>query len=182
MAKGFNGNQEGKKRMKVFFSSFLNRMRRMNSTPIQPICNKEEALKRYRTVFWSVWNKESIYQLLLIHSSHRDTSSCICKPFHLFISLLYHLDSWSCHFSKWIDATLNNTIWYWMRLIVVLLFMNWFLTVINSNSFSSDYHNQESVRIRSNDISTPLLSSSIPTVIPKKQGKSPFGMKIDMIE
>ena len=51
MAKGFNGNQEGKKRMKVFFSSFLNRMRRMNSTPIQPICNKEEALKRYRTVF-----------------------------------------------------------------------------------------------------------------------------------
>ena len=69
-----------------------------------------------------------------------------------------------------------------MRLIVVLLFMNWFLTVINSNSFSSDYHNQESVRIRSNDISTSLLSSSIPTVIPKKQGKSPFGMKIGMIE
>ena len=65
-----------------------------------------------------------------------------------------------------------------MRLIVVLLFINWFLTVINSNSFSSDYHNQESVRIRSNDISTPLLLSSIPTVIPKKQGKSPFGMKI----
>ena len=104
MAKSFNGNQEGKKRMRVIFSSFLNRMKRMNSTPIQPICNKEEALKRYRTVFWSVWNKESIYQLLLIHSSHRDTSSCISKPFHLFISLLYHLDSWSCHFSKWINA------------------------------------------------------------------------------
>ena len=51
MAKSFNGNQEGKKRMKVFIDSFLNRMRRMNSTPIQPICNKEEVLKRYRTVF-----------------------------------------------------------------------------------------------------------------------------------
>lgn len=34
-----------------FIDSFLNRMKRMNSTPIQPICNKEEALKRYRTVF-----------------------------------------------------------------------------------------------------------------------------------
>jgi len=51
MAKSFNGNQEGKERMRVFIDSFLNRMRRMNSTPIQPICNKEEALKRYRTVF-----------------------------------------------------------------------------------------------------------------------------------
>ncbi|KAK8794569.1 hypothetical protein WA171_003691, partial [Blastocystis sp. BT1] len=41
IAKSFNGNQEGKERMKVFIDSFLNRMRRMNSTPIQPICNKE---------------------------------------------------------------------------------------------------------------------------------------------
>ena len=37
--------------MQVFIDSFLNRMKRMNSIPIQPICNKEEALKRYRTVF-----------------------------------------------------------------------------------------------------------------------------------
>ena len=27
------------------------RVKRMNSTAIQPICNKEEVLKRYRTVF-----------------------------------------------------------------------------------------------------------------------------------
>ena len=51
IAKSFNGNQEGKERMKVFIDSFLNRMRRMNSTPIQPICIKEEVLKRYRTLF-----------------------------------------------------------------------------------------------------------------------------------
>ena len=51
MAKSFNGNQEGKERMKVFIDSFLNRMKRTNTTPIQPICNQEEALKRYRTVF-----------------------------------------------------------------------------------------------------------------------------------
>ena len=60
MAKGFNGNKEGKRRMQVFIDSFLNRMKRMNSIPIQPICNKEEALKRYRTVFWSVWYYQSI--------------------------------------------------------------------------------------------------------------------------
>lgn len=51
IAKGFNGNPEGKKKMQVFIHSFLNRMKRMNSTPIQPICEKEEALKRYRTVY-----------------------------------------------------------------------------------------------------------------------------------
>ena len=60
MAKGFNGNKEGKRRMKAFIDSFVNRMKRMNSIPIQPICNKEEALKRYRTVFWSVWYYQSI--------------------------------------------------------------------------------------------------------------------------
>ena len=49
IAKGFNENSEGRKEMQGFIHSFLNRMKRMNSTPIQPICEKEEALKRYRT-------------------------------------------------------------------------------------------------------------------------------------
>ena len=51
IAKDFNENPEGKKKMRGFVYSFLYRMKRMNSTPIQPICEKEEALKRYRTVY-----------------------------------------------------------------------------------------------------------------------------------
>ena len=51
IAKDFNENPEGKKKMRGFVYSFLYRMKRMNSTPIQPICEKEEALKRYRTMY-----------------------------------------------------------------------------------------------------------------------------------
>lgn len=51
IAKGFNENSEGRKEMQGFIHSFLNRMKRVKSIPSQPICEKKEALKRYRTVY-----------------------------------------------------------------------------------------------------------------------------------
>ena len=139
--------------MKVFIDSFLNRMRRMNSTPIQPICNKEEALKRYRTVFWSVWNKESIYQLLSIHSSHRDTSSCICKPFYLqilshshsthsyIISSSIHIHSIQSFYSIILISLLSQICcseWYYSHQIIIILifYLNRFYIITSIQSIS----------------------------------------------
>ena len=98
MAKSFNGNQEGKKRMKVFIDSFLNRMRRMNSTPIQPICNKEEVLKRYQTVFWSVWNKQSV------DNDHNWHSNILNEGYNSKTLSLHHL---IC-LCEWLD--ISNTL------------------------------------------------------------------------
>lgn len=50
-AKSFNENGEGREEMKDIIDSFLNRMKRRKMRVEQPICEKEEALKRYRTVY-----------------------------------------------------------------------------------------------------------------------------------
>ncbi len=51
IAKSFNENGEGREEMKDIIDSFLNRMKRRKMRVEQPICEKEEALKRYRTVY-----------------------------------------------------------------------------------------------------------------------------------
>lgn len=51
IAKSFNENGEGREEMKDIIDSFLNRMKRRKMRVEQPICEKKEALKRYRTVY-----------------------------------------------------------------------------------------------------------------------------------
>ena len=81
-----------------------------------------------------------------------------------------------------------------MRLIL-LLFINWLSTIINSYSFSYDDRNQESIQTQSEIVltvhSSPLRSvhhrttiplTAVPTTIPKKQRQSPFGLKLSVIE
>lgn len=50
-AKSFNENGERREEMKDIIDSFLNRMKRRKMRVEQPICEKKEALKRYRTVY-----------------------------------------------------------------------------------------------------------------------------------
>ena len=99
--------------------------------------------------------------------------------------------------------TMNSQTHWFMRLLLILLFINWFSTVINLYSFSDDYRNQKSIRLRSKAIitlhssivhptlqslsSTPVPSAThhltvIPSSTPKKQRTSPFGMKMSVIE
>lgn len=51
IAKSFNENGERREEMKDIIDSFLNRMKRRKMRVEQPICEKEEASKRYRTVY-----------------------------------------------------------------------------------------------------------------------------------
>lgn len=51
IAKSFNENGERREEMKDIIDSFLNRMKRRKMRVEQPICEKKEALKRYRTVY-----------------------------------------------------------------------------------------------------------------------------------
>lgn len=51
IAKSFNENGDGREEMKDIIDSFHDRMKRRKMRVEQPICEKKEALKRYRTVY-----------------------------------------------------------------------------------------------------------------------------------
>ena len=53
-AKSYNGNQEGRQRMKKFIKAFLNRLGKMPKVETQPVCDKTMAQKVFPTLFLGV--------------------------------------------------------------------------------------------------------------------------------